>query len=881
MEFKDILRFATKHYKLLILGAILGGLVGLFVAYMSPAPYEATSKILISRTKSDKGSDFGYLTDAQLIQTYAYILKTRPILDIVEDKVDSKVNTDNVKVSQVPETLILQITVQDENPQKAAYLANAFAEAMVLQSQQLQGEQYELQEEGLSSQIAAVQAQIDELEAMYDKQESTVNESIMDDVDKQILAYRSEILRLQKEIATIKTPENVEQEYYVIDKKSRLDEIQPLLSLYQEIRTNLELLGRPYQAGSAPEDTTLSRLKTTINQYQEVNLTLVNSLEAIRLEKVQRAPTVVTIENAVIPTDRTSLSFVLNPIIASGVGLIIAMLAGLVLQRKRIKITSQEDVLQNLGLEMIGTIKPLSVERPRMSIDLKERALDSDGKSFYDLRAYLEYQRIKKPFKSLLITSFGSEAGKSTVASNLAANYALGGDEIVLIDANFSKADQHIRFKVENESGLTDLLFRDRAYNEEYLQNTVLEKLTLLPIGSYHPEPFQLIDPEKLSKVLGEIGTEEKLVIIDGPSLMDLNTRLMAASVDRILVVMREGIYSLDGLEETLNDLEQDRVKILGVVLNEQTVEKEITSEEAQKSSSSLPKRITQFLTSFRSMVGNKNIPTVGMDSPEQELFLEKTNPHIEKNLEIAEAIQKSKLEPSIEQANLEAMPSGEKTSSVDMNPIEVIPDPAENQVETPELVEVVPDHPNIRVEIAKPQKVKSKQQKENDQKGSPISSSTKAKTSSKLPKKSTQIITESLDQVELIPVLKKDKHVSTTDQSVENSTKATVASPKKSSRKTKMPGAELEIETNYEKFTSSVNDTKKKTRKAVRNKDIEGEGAVISQESLPNIDLVPPKKKKSLTKVESEKASLKANKVLAKDNKPGSKRKPKNSNKG
>lgn len=840
MEFKDILRFATLHYKLLILGVILGGLAGLLVAYMSPAPYEATSKILISRTKSDKGSDFGYLTDTQLIQTYAYILKTRPILDIVEEKVDSKVNTDNVKVNQVPETLILQITVQDENPEKAAYLANAFAEAMVIQSQQLQEEQYDLQEEGLSSQIAAVQSQIDDLEALYDKQETTVNESIMDDVDKQILAYRSEILSLQKDIAPIKTPENLDQESYLIDKKSRLAEIQPLLTLYQEIRTNLELLGRPYQSGSAPEDTTLSRLKTTIDQYQQVNLTLVNSLETIRLEKVQRAPTVVTIENANIPKDRTSLSFVLNPIIAGGAGLIMAILAGLVFQRKRVKISSQEDLLQSLGLDLIGTIRPLTSGKPRMAIDLTAKNLDANGKAFYDLRAYLEYQRVKKPFRSLLITSFGSEAGKSTVASNLAANYALGGDEVVLVDANFAHADQHDRFKVENKAGLTDLLFRDHAYDNNYLQGTLLKNLSLLPVGSYQIEPFQLIDPLKITGLINEMGMENNLIIIDGPSLTDLNTRLLAASADRILVVMREGIYSLDGLEETLDDLEQDREKILGVVLNELSAAKESSIGTEKVRSTGISKKFTQLITNIRGLTRNKDLPAEGKDSPERLSILEKTNPHIEKNLEIAEAIKRSKQKVSDEQVDFKGDAPAGSGSNRDLNPIEVIPDPPEKPSDPNESMEVLsdpPSTPNIEGE-AKSIKPKSKKEirKTHDlEKTSPgINSNLRIPRSSVV--NTSKLLNQSAAEESKVGM-----------QPAEISSNVIETIPEKLSRKAKNVATRVETIGKSKKTEPLANEVPVKAHKEIKKKRKALEESEISQKTLPSIDLtIPPQKKRS-----------------------------------
>lgn len=609
MEFKDVVKFIIRHYRILILGLILGGALGLLYTLSSPAPYEATSKILISRNKSDKESDFGYLTDQQLIQTYAYILKTRPILNLVNEQINGTVDPDNVRVSQVVDTLILQIAVRDQNPQKAAYTANAFAKAMVTRSNQLQEEQYKLEEAGLTSQINSIRTQIDELQAQYDNREVTVNQSIIDDVDKQILAYRNEILTLQKEISLIKTPTNLEQESYIIERNTRLDEIQPLLVMYQEIRTNLEYLGRPYTSGSAPEDTILSRLRTTIDQYQEVNLTLLNSLEKIRLEKVQSEPTVQMIEEAVVPTGRTSLVFVMNPVIAAGVGLILAMLLGLVLDRKEMKISNQQQLLKELGLEVIGTIPPIAAWKGNAGISPKATVEDEEMQPFHSLRAFLEFHRIRDPYKSLLVTSFAIGDGKSTVASALAVNYVLGGDHVVLVDSNFINASQHSRFKTKNIAGLGDLLYRNQAFDKRSLKPTPFENLKLLPVGAYAPISMQLIDPKKMSEILESAASGQKLVIVDGPPLSDLNAMLLASAVDKILLVIRTGVYSLDGLAETLNDLAVDRKKILGVVLNEpvsgvveiQALEDGIAASESEK---------TQNAWNFMSGMGVRSQPS-------------------------------------------------------------------------------------------------------------------------------------------------------------------------------------------------------------------------------------------------------------------------------
>lgn len=181
----------------------------------------------------------------------------------------------------------------------------------------------------------------------------------------------------------------------------------------------------------------------------------------------------------------------------------------------------------------------------------------------------MEYERIRHPFKTLLVTSFSTGDGKSTIASNLAVNYALGRESIVMVDGNFSNPDLHFKFNKKNDFGFADILYKNQELTPQILQDTPVENLVILPAGNYHPGSLQLIDPQKAIKVFSAAGARKTLVIVDGPVLTDLNAKLLASAVDKILVVMRTGYYSLDGLEEALENLAEDRGKIMGVVLNE------------------------------------------------------------------------------------------------------------------------------------------------------------------------------------------------------------------------------------------------------------------------------------------------------------------------
>jgi protein-tyrosine kinase len=340
---------------------------------------------------------------------------------------------------------------------------------------------------------------------------------------------------------------------------------------------------------------------------------------------------------------------------------------------------------------MVGTVRSVSVDKPITAADVEEN-FDVDKKPFYELRAFLEYQRFRKPFKSLLITSFGSDAGKSTVASNLAANYALGGSSVVLMDSNFTHADQHLRFNVKNNQGLTDLLFRNLAFGRKFLQTTKIKKLAVLPVGSYQVDSLQLIDPAKAQQVINAVEGDENLVIIDGPSLTDFNTRLFAASVDRILIVMREGTYSMDGLEEILNDLKGDREKILGVVMNEQGAAEEVVRNEIDQRKSVFPENLSHWAKKAKNLFTKEM--TKKEETPEHLRRVEITDPHVSSNENILKAFEKANRKAIKKSKVADIVTDPINTSLETGHPVEVDPGLSLQHARVQDAVEVVPDSP-------------------------------------------------------------------------------------------------------------------------------------------------------------------------------------------
>ena len=100
----------------LIAGLVLGAALGFAVSRIQTPVYEAKTQILISRARQQSNTDMLPLGEDQLVSTNVQLAKSQPVLDAVSTQLGSKIDADNIQVSAIPNTLIIQIKVQDARP---------------------------------------------------------------------------------------------------------------------------------------------------------------------------------------------------------------------------------------------------------------------------------------------------------------------------------------------------------------------------------------------------------------------------------------------------------------------------------------------------------------------------------------------------------------------------------------------------------------------------------------------------------------------------------------------------------------------------------------------------------------------------------------------
>ena len=167
-----------RRWWLLIVVCTLSAAVAAYAVSSSMQPvYSATTTLLIDIAESAGTSNYNaLLASEQLANTYSQMLTGRPVLEGVIARLGLSETpdklADSTTVQLIPDTQLIEVSVESPDPAQAALLADAIAEEFVTQAQQQQAQRYttsldnlQRQQDELSELIEQTRSKIDALRA--------------------------------------------------------------------------------------------------------------------------------------------------------------------------------------------------------------------------------------------------------------------------------------------------------------------------------------------------------------------------------------------------------------------------------------------------------------------------------------------------------------------------------------------------------------------------------------------------------------------------------------------------------------------------------------------------------------------------------------------
>jgi capsular exopolysaccharide synthesis family protein len=168
----------------------------------------------------------------------------------------------------------------------------------------------------------------------------------------------------------------------------------------------------------------------------------------------------------------------------------------------------------------------------------------------------------------LLVTSPASSDGKSVTAANVAMTLAQANERrVCLVDANLRSPQVDRLFGLPRQPGLGDVV-AGQVRLDQALVRIEGRDLTILPAGTAHARPSELMGTSAMRRTLDDLRTRFDCVLVDSPAALPLaDVGSLAPLVDSVLLVIRAGVTSKSAIRDAAAVL--GHTAILGMVLNE------------------------------------------------------------------------------------------------------------------------------------------------------------------------------------------------------------------------------------------------------------------------------------------------------------------------
>lgn len=191
------------------------------------------------------------------------------------------------------------------------------------------------------------------------------------------------------------------------------------------------------------------------------------------------------------------------------------------------------------------------------------------AEQFRTIRTNIQFSMVDKNLKTLVITSAGPGAGKSTISANLAVTFAMQGKKVLIVDADMRKPTVHKTFRLPNRDGLTTLLTERDVEIKDIAHRLDTEGLFAITSGVIPPNPSELLASNRMNQLMAEFEELFDLIIFDMPPVIAVtDAQVMSSKTDGTIFVVNKDGADKEMVTKSKELLEKVKANVIGVVLN-------------------------------------------------------------------------------------------------------------------------------------------------------------------------------------------------------------------------------------------------------------------------------------------------------------------------
>lgn len=279
--------------------------------------------------------------------------------------------------------------------------------------------------------------------------------------------------------------------------------------------------------------------------------------------------TILIVDPAGMPAAPLESDLLVNAAVAAMVGLTLATAGAYLMEYLDQSLRSSQEASRNLNLRILGAIPRLSrreIQKNGPLVTGGQRTPIMD--TYAALRLNVQVAMDEQSGRVLLIASPSPSEGKSTVAANLAIDWARSGQKVILVDADLYHPTQQRLFGLDNHSGLTTALVDPGVPVASLIKPSRIKGLSVLTSGPILPNPTPLLTQPVMRNLMAKLREQADIVIIDTPpATAVVDASILARQSDGVLLVLAAGRTKRDLAQHTIHIFQQIRTRILGIAL--------------------------------------------------------------------------------------------------------------------------------------------------------------------------------------------------------------------------------------------------------------------------------------------------------------------------
>lgn len=169
----------------------------------------------------------------------------------------------------------------------------------------------------------------------------------------------------------------------------------------------------------------------------------------------------------------------------------------------------------------------------------------------------------------LMVTSFNPGSGKSFVAYNLGASFALKRKRVLLIDGDLRHGSLSTyvgsphrglaAYLAGNVDDPTKIIYPVEGANN----------LSIMPIGKRPPNPAELLEGNRFGELIDKVRDDYDIIMVDCPPVnVVVDTQLLNKYADATIFVVRAGLLEKSAIKDLTELYNEKKLKRMSILLN-------------------------------------------------------------------------------------------------------------------------------------------------------------------------------------------------------------------------------------------------------------------------------------------------------------------------